>query len=268
MPTVLVSGTDAVTGARLVRQHLAARWTVAGVPIFWPNEVADLPAYKSVGYIRAFIQPAGPDQPISQRRQATRETTELIVLWIHTPEGVGRARAVTWYTALARALESTTLEPGCHIYECSMVDRAGFEGMYRVDLIARMVRTQVTRLEGYQPPIEGVSTMQGLYAGHGFAAAALPAPFAWAGGVPVVPTLTGAVGDGAVGIVSAVSGDLVTWHGNGQVVRMVHNLGAEGPRWMNASGALVATEPVGWKQIVLEVVDATTLHVLIGSTYT
>lgn len=269
MPTTLIAGTDAVRGALLLRQHLDAHWNVSGVPIVWPNTAgAAVNASTSyqAGWVRAFIVPITGDIPRSQGPQPLVETEELLTLWINAPAGQGTTKAYTWYTLLARALEATAIE-GLTIYDVRRFERGVVDGFYRVDLQARLIRRQVTRMVGHQPGIEGVLMAQGHYVGHGFGAVTLPAPFVWIDGVPEVPTLTGAVGEGAAGIVVEVaSGDLVTWHAAG-VVRMVHGLGAAGPRWMDEDGALVGTEPAGLKQVVLTVIDSTHFQVTLGPVY-
>lgn len=250
----------------------------------WASTVAAIRAHFSGEFVGAAIHPENAGSPpgsgaptvilsiVTGDRQQTGlgnnerwyETTGMLEHELYLPAGSGTAAA----EAIADEIESVWLAAyiaGVKLYETQRPVYLGQQGpWYRANVSTRfLIQDQATI------PQVGVRMITGSFPSHAFVAA--PAAFAWSSGTPVAVALS-ASSTGAAGVVVRIDPDdsqRLTLALDGQPVRMLegHGLGAVGPRWINAAGAITASEPSGLKQLVLEVVSSTLFHVRIGVPY-
>jgi hypothetical protein len=245
-----------------IRAHFSAEWSGALAAVHPEN--ASAPPDPGAASLVLSILPGERQQTNLGKKSRWHQTPGLLDHQLYLPAGSGTSLA----HEIADEIEAVWIAAeiaGVKLYETQRPTILGQQGPWlRANVSTRfLIHDQVT------VPEVAVRLLTDLFPGHGIVAA--PAAFAWSSGLPVPVTLT-ASSTGAVGVVTRIDPDnsnRLTLALDGQAITVLagHGLGAVGPRWINASGTLVSSEPSGLKQLVLEVLSPTRYHVRIGAVY-
>ena len=243
-----------------IRAHFVGDFSGAAVH---PENAAGPPTEGQATVILSTLA-GSRDQTNLGRDSKWHQTTGLIEHEIYLPIGTGTATLDAIADEIEAVWNAASIA-GLKLYETQRPQVLGTVGAwFRANVSTRFLIHDQSAI-----PEVAVRLLTDSFPGHAIASA--PSAFAWSSGIPAAVTLT-ASSTGAVGIVTRIDPDdsnRLTLALDGQAITVLagHGLGAVGPRWINASGALVSSEPSGLKQLVIEVVSSTRYHVRIGAVY-
>jgi hypothetical protein len=243
-----------------MRAHFVGEFSGANVH---PENASQPPAEGEATVILSVL--AGSRDQVNLGKDSKRHhTTGLIEHEIYLPIGTGTALLDSLADEIAAVWLAADIA-GLKLYETQRPQILGQSGAwFRANVSTRFLFQDHASISEV-----AVRLLTDSFPGHSIVST--PAAFAWSSGIPAPVTLT-ASSTGAVGIVTRIDPDdtnRLTLALDGQAITVLagHGLGAVGPRWINASGAIVSSEPSGLKQLVLEVISSTRYHVRIGAVY-